>query len=393
MRTVTAPARPLLAVAALGLAVALTGCSGAGVRFTPATSTAAEGAAGADAPGAAGGTDAAASTDEIRLPEFPVYRVPDVSALTAAATRTRSAIAAAVPLPPGVEVTGARCDAKGAVVNRAGASGEGQTITDAGVSDIDADGGGQLVGDEVIYDVAADGSGQITAPDAVLAVEADGSGQYTGEIVYQVEADGSGSVVGEDSYDVAADGSGRWVGAAGVVENNGDGSGSWIGEYGEVVVNGDGTGTMNDAPITIAPMPKFALLGTLPKLAKLKPVGRPCGTLIRISAGLLFDFDSDAVRPEAQEVLAGVATALGGTTKRVQVDGHTDSKGSDAYNEDLSLRRAQAVVDALTAAGLDAPMTARGFGETRPVAANSTGGKDDPAGRQLNRRVEIVVPS
>ncbi|MBI4939711.1 MAG: OmpA family protein [Actinobacteria bacterium] len=390
MRTVTAPARPLLAVVALGLAVVLTGCSGSGVRFTSATS-AAEGSAAADGPDAGDGTDAAATTDEIRLPEFPVYRVPDVSALTAAATRTRSAIAAAVPLPPGVEVTGARCDAKGAVVNRAGAS--GQTITDAGVSDVAADGSGQLVGDEVIYDVDADGSGQITAPDAVLAVEADGSGQYTGEIIYRVEADGSGSVVGEDSYDVAADGSGRWVGAAGVVENNGDGSGTWIGEYGTVVVNGDGTGTVDDAPISIAPMPPFALLGKLPKLATLKPVGRPCGTLIRISAGLLFDFDSDAVRPEAQEVLAGVATALGGTAKRVQVDGHTDSKGSDAYNEDLSRRRAQAVVDALAAAGLDAPMTARGFGETRPVAANSSGGKDDPAGRQLNRRVEIVVPA
>lgn len=75
--------------------------------------------------------------------------------------------------------------------------------------------------------------------------------------------------------------------------------------------------------------------------------------------------------------------------RRVAVEGHTDNQGGDAYNLALSQRRAEAVAAAITSRGITADrITARGFGEAVPVANNNTA-----AGRQLNRRVEIVVLS
>lgn len=78
----------------------------------------------------------------------------------------------------------------------------------------------------------------------------------------------------------------------------------------------------------------------------------------------------------------------------MRVDGHTDAKGDDAYNQALSERRA-AAVKAWLAGNARIPadhMGTRGYGETRPVAPNARpDGADDPAGRQRNRRVEIAV--
>ena len=72
---------------------------------------------------------------------------------------------------------------------------------------------------------------------------------------------------------------------------------------------------------------------------------------------------------------------------RLDVEGHTDSVGDDAYNQRLSERRAEAVAQRLAAQGVPAAnITSKGFGETSPVASNDTA-----AGRQQNRRVELVV--
>jgi OmpA-OmpF porin, OOP family len=228
----------------------------------------------------------------------------------------------------------------------------------------------------------------------VVTVHADGSGTFTGgSVTYTVHSDGAGTYTdSEQTYTVAADGSGTWTYREGVVDNNGDGSGSWVGPDGPVTVAGDGTGSVIGLPVTVAPMAKFALLGKLPKLNTLKPVGTACGTLIRLSAGVLFDFDKDILRPSAVPLLAAVATALKGSTKAIQVNGHTDSKGADAYNLDLSRRRAATVAKALQGDGLTAPLSIHGFGEAQPVAPNSLKGADNPVGRQLNRRVELVIP-
>lgn len=116
---------------------------------------------------------------------------------------------------------------------------------------------------------------------------------------------------------------------------------------------------------------------------------------IELAADVLFDFDKADIRPEAAATLAKAAVIVrahsGG---HIRVEGHTDNKGTHAYNVALSQRRAQAVVTWLREReGLrGAAFQVHGFAETRPVAPNAMpGGADNPAGRQQNRRVEIVV--
>lgn len=77
----------------------------------------------------------------------------------------------------------------------------------------------------------------------------------------------------------------------------------------------------------------------------------------------------------------------------IELSAHTDSKGSDAYNMDLSVRRAKSCVDYLVSKGIPiSRMTSRGYGETKPVAPNELpNGKDNPEGRALNRRTEFKV--
>jgi outer membrane protein OmpA-like peptidoglycan-associated protein len=109
---------------------------------------------------------------------------------------------------------------------------------------------------------------------------------------------------------------------------------------------------------------------------------------LTLDSEVSFDYDSAAIKPAFQpslEKLAGVLTKY--DRNRVTVVGHTDSTGSDAYNQALSLRRADAVVVELANRGVprDA-LSADGRGESQPRADNAT-----EAGRQLNRRVEILV--
>ena len=73
----------------------------------------------------------------------------------------------------------------------------------------------------------------------------------------------------------------------------------------------------------------------------------------------------------------------------VTIGGHTDSIGTTASNQKLSQRRAQAVATVVKAARSDLKLSVKGYGESRPVAPNTSGGKDDPDGRAQNRRVEI----
>lgn len=102
---------------------------------------------------------------------------------------------------------------------------------------------------------------------------------------------------------------------------------------------------------------------------------------------VLFDTGRATLKPGAERALERLAQFLRtnpGT--RIIVEGHTDSVGSEAYNEELSQRRAQAVTEALRARGVPAEQyQAKGLGKAYPVASNET-----PAGRQQNRRVEIV---
>ena len=103
---------------------------------------------------------------------------------------------------------------------------------------------------------------------------------------------------------------------------------------------------------------------------------------------VLFAFDSAQLTSEAHTLLAEVATRLtGASLVSVKVIGHTDSVGSDAYNQGLSERRARSVADYLVAQGVPGEKVGiEGRGESQPVADN---GSD--AGRAQNRRVELHV--
>ena len=102
--------------------------------------------------------------------------------------------------------------------------------------------------------------------------------------------------------------------------------------------------------------------------------------------GIYFDTDKATLKAESEGTLQQVLALLKGKPElRLEIGGHTDSQASDTHNLDLSRRRAQSVVKWLTDKGLAANrLQAEGFGESRPVADNET-----PAGRALNRRVEI----
>jgi outer membrane protein OmpA-like peptidoglycan-associated protein len=113
---------------------------------------------------------------------------------------------------------------------------------------------------------------------------------------------------------------------------------------------------------------------------------------IYLPADVLFDFDRAELRPEAGPVLERVAAVLNSDrTTAAIIEGHTDGKGNDQYNQALSERRAQSVRLWLGSHGVTGSMAARGFGKTRPVAPNTLpGGADNPEGRQKNRRVEVT---
>jgi outer membrane protein OmpA-like peptidoglycan-associated protein len=116
---------------------------------------------------------------------------------------------------------------------------------------------------------------------------------------------------------------------------------------------------------------------------------------LELAADVLFDFDKADLRPEAQATLKEAADFIRkhGGKGTVTIEGHTDGKGSDSYNQKLSERRAQSVRDYFTKTEkLSGQFAAKGFGKTKPVAPNAKpDGSDDPEGRQKNRRVEIVV--
>jgi len=116
---------------------------------------------------------------------------------------------------------------------------------------------------------------------------------------------------------------------------------------------------------------------------------------IELAADVLFDFDKATLRPAAHDALKQAAGIIrDNATGTVRVEGHTDAKGSDAYNQKLSERRAGAVRDWLVREEKlkKVRFDTRGFGAKRPVASNTRpDGTDDPEGRQKNRRVEIII--
>ena len=112
--------------------------------------------------------------------------------------------------------------------------------------------------------------------------------------------------------------------------------------------------------------------------------------VLNIPSGITFAYDSATVQPQFQRTLDQVADTLRQYNQTyIDVYGHTDSTGSDSYNQTLSQRRATSVADYLSSHGVQsARIGTRGYGESQPIASNDT-----DAGRAANRRVEVkIVP-
>jgi outer membrane protein OmpA-like peptidoglycan-associated protein len=114
-----------------------------------------------------------------------------------------------------------------------------------------------------------------------------------------------------------------------------------------------------------------------------------------LSSDVLFDFGRANLRPAATETLRGTLAQIQATYPNpfIRVEGHTDSIGSDAANDALSLRRAEGVRSWLISAGVPPAMIqTQGLGRRQPVAPNTgPDGRDDPGGRARNRRVELIA--
>jgi outer membrane protein OmpA-like peptidoglycan-associated protein len=123
------------------------------------------------------------------------------------------------------------------------------------------------------------------------------------------------------------------------------------------------------------------------QLADLQAKQTERGMVLTLGSNVLFDTGSDTLKPGADEALNRVAQFLQSQPGvKLRIEGHTDSRGSDSYNEALSQRRAQAVASALMARGVDASrLQPVGRGMEVPVATNDTA-----EGRQQNRRVELI---
>jgi len=117
-----------------------------------------------------------------------------------------------------------------------------------------------------------------------------------------------------------------------------------------------------------------------PRGARVNEVG--CWVLQNVN----FDFDKSEIKSEWYPILDEVVVVLNNNPNlKVEIQGHTDSTGTERYNEGLSERRAQAVMNYLIGKGIDKDrLSAAGYGETRPLASNDT-----PEGQSLNRRAQI----
>lgn len=328
----------------------------------------AQGAASASASGTAGSAgQAVAGYEPGQIPPIPMISLPDLSLLTQSTGAFTPDLTRSITSQPGITVRPARCDASGSLVSGSTVlGGDGSLTTSSGATAVTNNG---------------DGSGTYSDDHLSVTVNGDGSGTY------------SDSATGE-AITLDGKGSGTYSRGGVSITNNGDGSGSYSDGTISITNLGDGSAIVNDATVSAKPVPKAGKVGTFPSIDAAKPV-QSCGTVITLEDSVLFDFGSSELRGQASTTLTNLATVIKDSkAPKVQVQGHTDSVSDDAFNQKLSEQRAQAVSNALKSDGVAADLEAVGYGETKPVAPNENpDGSDNPAGRRLNRRVEVFVPA
>ena len=321
------------------------------------------------------------------IPPIPLFSVPAIDVFASNADKAVvQAASTSLASVPGVTVSPAKCDGTSLV--------SGSTVLGGDGSAVSSSDKGTVVNDGT-------GSGVITEGPISIIYGGDGSGTYTNAdttVTINVKADGSGTYsTTTTSIILNGNGGGNYSNATAMesIINNGDGTGSYTDDKLTIQNNGDGTATVNGATVKDAPkVEKVGKLGKFPPVESLKPV-ESCGTVITLEDGVLFDFGKSDIRPDAAQTLKSLAGVLNNAkVPTAHIYGHTDSISDEAFNLQLSQERADAVSAELKKDGVSAMLDATGYGESKPIAPNENAdGSDNPAGRALNRRVEIFIPA
>ena len=230
---------------------------------------------------------------------------------------------------------------------------------------------------------SGDGQTQYTDDTAGITLQAnsDGSGQYTNSkrgISLQVAADGSGQYTNNQkdmTIYIQGDHSAYTQGSI-VIDNNGDGSGQYANQETGLTINNDGKGKatiqLGEEKITVDadPLEKPAKLPLLSSISNAPSSLEANNLLITLNANILFDVDKYDVRQDAQTTLNNLANILKqANIAAFEINGYSDSDGSDEDNQTLSENYANSVKDYLTSQGITATITTHGYGKTRPVAS------------------------
>ena len=337
------------------------------------------------------------------IPPIPAFAVPPIDVFASNADKAVIQTASSLSSVPGVTISPAKCDGNALVSGSTvlGGDGSGVTTNSSGTVVNGGDGSGVITQGPISIVYGGDGTGVYSNADTGLSINVneDGSGVYSTPTL-SINLDGMGGGNYTDSSKTISiinngDGSGNYSTATVSIINNGDGSGSYSDSTMTIRNNGDGTAVVNGTTVTDAPkVDKVSKLGKFPPIASLQPV-ESCGTLITLEDGVLFDFGKSDIRPDAAQTLKSLAGVLNNAkVPAAHIYGHTDSVSDEAFNQQLSEARANAVKNDLAKNGVTATMDATGYGESKPVAPNENAdGSDNPAGRALNRRVEIFIPA
>lgn len=341
------------------------------------------------------------------IPPISIPEIPNLSVSENPDAKITLDMAKKISSVPGITISPVKVEDSnivgGSYSMQIGKNGDGQYSDKNKSVQTDGNGAGQYEDDKVTIQRDEDGAGQYInkVTGVTLQVDKDGAGQYIDEkndLSIQVDKDGTGLYTDKknnvtiyvNENDV------RYVSTDIEMVNNGDGSGTYTDKSKNLVIENDGKGkakiTFNGQTTEVDAKP-LEKPGKLAKLEMVPPVPsiEANSLLITLDSAVLFDVDKYDVRvhPEAEEVLKNLAIVLKEMdVKNFEIDGHTDSDGSDEYNQVLSEKRANSVKNFLVSQGVTAEITTKGYGESKPVASNDTA-----EGKQKNRRVEIIIPT
>ena len=403
----TAHRRLALVATPLALLFALGAC---GSDTKPAAESSAKPTTVATASAKSAASSSASTTAAVpglkagEIPAVPVFSIPSIGVFAQNSDKAIIESTKELSTVPGITVSPAKCDGNGVVSGSTilSGSGAGVTSSDSGSVINSGAGAGVITEGPVSIVYGGEGSGTYTNSETGenITVSSDGSGTYKSKTLsINVSSDGSGTYDNSETgvkINISSTGSGTYEDSKNNIKynNNGNGGGTYTSSTLNIINNGDGTALVNGQSVKAEKLPPVAKVGKFPKVESLKPV-KSCGTVITLQDGVLFDFGKYDLRPEAKATLAKLATVLNqAKVPAAQINGHTDSIGDDAFNQDLSEKRASAVATQLKADGVTANLQTHGYGKTQPVADNTNAdGSDNPAGRQANRRVEIYIPA